>query len=105
MKNKNVFNHAGKSCGKNECLNEDYLKSYSHDQHNTCKNVHNKHPFIICNYCGKSGHISHTCYIRRNSNIGNKFFWFPRGQSRFNTNSQGPKYKWVPKCPSSALSV
>ena len=35
----------------------------------------------------------------------NRFVWVPKGQSRFNANNQGPKFKWVPKCPSSALSV
>ena len=35
----------------------------------------------------------------------NHFVWIPKGQVRFNTNYQGPKYKWVPKCPSSALCV
>ena len=32
----------------------------------------------------------------------NRFIWVPKRQSRSNTNLQGPKYKWVPKCPSIA---
>ena len=77
LKSKNVLKqNAGKFIGKNECSNEDYLKFYSNDQHNTWKNVHSKHHSIICNYCGKSGHISHTCYIRRNSNVKINLFGF-----------------------------
>ena len=35
----------------------------------------------------------------------NKFVWIPKGQVRSSANHVGPKYKWVPKHPPSALLV
>ena len=56
---------------------------------------------IVCNYCGCLGHISHLCNYRRNSCMRNKLVWVPKATKVSNTNPQGPKMKWVPKCPPS----
>lgn len=100
----NVFNHAGKYLEKKDhfCKNENL---YSLGQHNNDRKSHTAHHSIICHYCGKSGHISHICHIRRNSNVRNKFIWVPKGQVRSNANHVGPKYKWVPKDTSRTLLV
>ncbi|GAV75757.1 hypothetical protein CFOL_v3_19233 [Cephalotus follicularis] len=51
-------------------------------------------PKISCNYCGKLGHISTSCFHRKN--IGKtKKVWVPKGTIL--TNPQGPKFIWVPK--------
>ena len=75
------------------------------DQHNNNRKSHSEYHSTICHYCGRSGHISHTCSFRRNLNVRNKFVWIPKGQVRSSANHVGPKYKWVPKHPSSALLV
>ncbi|GAV64410.1 hypothetical protein CFOL_v3_07928 [Cephalotus follicularis] len=51
-------------------------------------------PKISCNYCGRLGHISTSCFLRKN--IGKtKKVWVPKGTTL--TNPQGPKFIWVPK--------
>ena len=35
----------------------------------------------------------------------NNYVWIPKGQERSSANHVGPKYKWVPKLPSSASLV
>lgn len=51
-------------------------------------------PFTTCNYCGKRGHILHSCPFKRNTYVGAKQVWVPK---YFATNIQGPKQVWVPK--------
>ncbi|GAV71762.1 hypothetical protein CFOL_v3_15251 [Cephalotus follicularis] len=53
-------------------------------------------PKIVCNYCGRLGHI-YTSYIHRNNLCFGKTrrIWVPKGT--LVTNLQGPKFKWVPK--------
>ena len=75
------------------------------DHHNNDRKSHFSHHTVICHYCGRSGHTSHTCNIRRKLYVRNKFVWIPKGQVRSSTNHVGPKYKWVPKPSSSALLV
>ncbi|GAV82913.1 hypothetical protein CFOL_v3_26364 [Cephalotus follicularis] len=51
-------------------------------------------PKNSCNYCGRLGHISTSCFHRKN--IGKtKKVWIPKGSTL--TNLQGPKFIWVPK--------
>ncbi|GAV77408.1 zf-CCHC domain-containing protein [Cephalotus follicularis] len=53
-------------------------------------------PKISCNYCGKLGHVSTSCFHRKNFVFGNsKKVWVPKGTTL--TNPQGPKFIWVPK--------
>ncbi|GAV90997.1 hypothetical protein CFOL_v3_34397 [Cephalotus follicularis] len=53
-------------------------------------------PKIICNYCGRIGHISTSCTFRNNLCFGKtRKIWVPKGN--FVTNLKGPKFKWVPK--------
>ena len=75
------------------------------DHHNSDKKSDSEHHPIICHYCGRTGHISHTCNFKRNLNVRNKYIWIPKGQVRSSANYVGSKYKWVPKLSSSALLV
>ncbi|GAV74858.1 hypothetical protein CFOL_v3_18338, partial [Cephalotus follicularis] len=51
-------------------------------------------PKISCNYCGRLGYISTSCFHRKN--IGKtKKVWVPKGTIL--TNPQGPNFIWVPK--------
>ncbi|GAV81386.1 hypothetical protein CFOL_v3_24841, partial [Cephalotus follicularis] len=51
---------------------------------------------ITCNYCGKQGHISTSCFHKKNFGFGKiKKVWVPKGTTF--TNPQGPKFIWVPK--------
>ncbi|GAV58215.1 zf-CCHC domain-containing protein/UBN2 domain-containing protein [Cephalotus follicularis] len=53
-------------------------------------------PKIICNYCGRLGHVSTSCICRNNFCYGkSRKIWIPKGT--FVTNLKGPKFKWVPK--------
>ncbi|GAV82915.1 hypothetical protein CFOL_v3_26366 [Cephalotus follicularis] len=53
-------------------------------------------PKIVCNYCGRMGHISTSCFARNNLCYGKtRKIWVPKGT--LVTNLQGPKLKWVPK--------
>ncbi|GAV73005.1 hypothetical protein CFOL_v3_16492 [Cephalotus follicularis] len=51
-------------------------------------------PKIVCNYCGRLGHISTSCFVKKNLGKTRKI-WVPKGT--IVTNLQGPKLKWVPK--------
>nr|KYP66813.1 hypothetical protein KK1_013124 [Cajanus cajan] len=53
-------------------------------------------PLITCFYCGKQGHNSSNCYIRKNFNNLKNLVWIPKG-SFVNTNIKDPKKTWVPK--------
>ncbi|PKA50076.1 hypothetical protein AXF42_Ash021107 [Apostasia shenzhenica] len=71
------------------------------------KNLSHAHmytmPHIICNFCNKHGHVSHTCMIRRSmlSSRITSYAWIPKGIMHVNntiaTNPIGPKFIWVPK--------
>ncbi|GAV80574.1 zf-CCHC domain-containing protein, partial [Cephalotus follicularis] len=78
-----VFDKAG--LGYEEMKNVKHFKNFF---------VKKNEPKISCNYCGRLGHISTSCFYRKN--IGkNKKIWVPKGT--FVTNVQGPKFIWVPK--------
>ena len=56
--------------------------------------------FVTCNYCGNNGHISSSCYMRKNGFNKSKYVWILKGQGKpkFNvTNHEGSKKIWVPK--------
>ncbi|GAV92913.1 hypothetical protein CFOL_v3_36291 [Cephalotus follicularis] len=58
--------------------------------------VKKNEPKIVCNYCGRFGHISTSCIYRNNLCYGKtRRIWVPKGS--FVTNAQGPKFIWVPK--------
>ncbi|GAV65898.1 hypothetical protein CFOL_v3_09410 [Cephalotus follicularis] len=51
---------------------------------------------IVCNCCGRLGHISTSCIVRNNLGFGKtRKIWVPKGT--LVTNLKGPKFKWVPK--------
>ncbi|GAV92170.1 UBN2 domain-containing protein [Cephalotus follicularis] len=56
--------------------------------------VNKVEPKIICKYCGRLGHISTSCFHRKNIDKSKKV-WVPKGNIL--TNPQGPKFIWVPK--------
>ena len=56
--------------------------------------------YNTCNYCGRMGHITHTCAIRNkmNGNARRRYVLVPKGQVYLvKPNPEGPKHKWVPK--------
>ncbi|GAV64969.1 hypothetical protein CFOL_v3_08484 [Cephalotus follicularis] len=58
--------------------------------------VKKNEPKIVCNYCGRIGHISTSCIYRNNFCYGKtREIWVPKGT--LVTNLKGPKLKWVPK--------
>ncbi|GAV56620.1 hypothetical protein CFOL_v3_00162 [Cephalotus follicularis] len=80
-----VFDKAG--------LGYDQMKNVKHFNNFFVKKVV---PKVCCNYCGRLGHISTSCFYRNNLCFGkNKKIWVPKGT--FVTNLIGPKFKWVPK--------
>ncbi|GAV93006.1 hypothetical protein CFOL_v3_36384 [Cephalotus follicularis] len=80
-----VFDKAG--------LGFDEMKNVKHFKNFFVKKVE---PQFCCNYCGKIGHISTSCILRKNLCFGKtRKIWVPKGT--FVTNLQGPKFKWVPK--------
>ena len=46
--------------------------------------------YILCNFCGKSGHISHTCPIKKRAYSGIKFVWILKVKKTV-SNTKGPK--------------
>ncbi|GAV82005.1 hypothetical protein CFOL_v3_25458 [Cephalotus follicularis] len=80
-----VFDKAG--------LGYDEMKNVKHFNNFFVKKVE---PKIICNYCGRIGHISTSCIVRNNICFGKtRKIWVPKGT--LVTNLKGPKFKWVPK--------
>ncbi|GAV75359.1 hypothetical protein CFOL_v3_18838 [Cephalotus follicularis] len=58
--------------------------------------VKKNEPKIVCNFCGRIGHVSTSCFHRKNFVFSkSKKVWVPKGT--FVTNVQGPKFTWVPK--------
>ena len=53
-------------------------------------------PFVKCFYCGREGHTSSICNIRKNNGMNEKGKWISN-DTLPKTNSQGPKMIWVPK--------
>ncbi|GAV92805.1 zf-CCHC domain-containing protein [Cephalotus follicularis] len=80
-----VFDKAG--------LGYEQIKNVKHFNNFFVKKVE---PKICCNYCGRIGHVSTSCFYRNNFCYGKtKKIWVPKGT--FVTNLKGPKFKWVPK--------
>ncbi|GAV74369.1 hypothetical protein CFOL_v3_17849 [Cephalotus follicularis] len=80
-----VFDKAG--LGFEEMKNVKHFKNFF---------VKQNEPKIICNYCGKLGHITTSCIYRKNLCYGKtRKIWVPKGT--LVTNMKGPKLKWVPK--------
>ncbi|GAV79787.1 zf-CCHC domain-containing protein [Cephalotus follicularis] len=58
--------------------------------------VKKNEPKIVCNHCGRLGHISTSCSLKKNlSLVKTRRIWVPKGTVV--TNLQGPKFSWVPK--------
>lgn len=53
-------------------------------------------PFVKCFYCGREGHTSSICNLRKNNDMNDKWKWTSKGTLP-NSNSQGSKMIWVPK--------
>ncbi|GAV84089.1 hypothetical protein CFOL_v3_27533 [Cephalotus follicularis] len=51
-------------------------------------------PKISCNYCGRLGHVSTSCFHRKNFGKTKKV-WVPKGTTL--TNPQRPKFILLPK--------
>ncbi|GAV78878.1 hypothetical protein CFOL_v3_22343 [Cephalotus follicularis] len=80
-----VFDKAG--IGYKEMKNVKHFKNFF---------VKKVEPKIVCNYCGKLGHVSTSCFYRNNICLGKtRKIWVPKGT--LVTNLKGPKFKWVPK--------
>ncbi|GAV93096.1 hypothetical protein CFOL_v3_36474 [Cephalotus follicularis] len=80
-----VFDKAG--------LGFEEMKNVKHFQNFFVKK---SEPNISCNYCGRLGHISTSCFHRNNTYLGKtRKIWVPKGT--LVTNLKGPKFKWVPK--------
>ncbi|GAV69224.1 hypothetical protein CFOL_v3_12725 [Cephalotus follicularis] len=78
-----VFDKAG--LGYEEMKNVKHFKIFF---------VKKSEPKMSCNYCGRLGHVSTSCFYRKN--IGKtRRIWVPK--ATFVTNAQGPKFIWVPK--------
>ncbi|GAV67726.1 zf-CCHC domain-containing protein, partial [Cephalotus follicularis] len=57
--------------------------------------VKKNEPKIICNYCGRHGHISSSCFLKKKLGfVHTKKIWVPK--RTFVTNLQGPKFSLVP---------
>ncbi|GAV81530.1 UBN2 domain-containing protein, partial [Cephalotus follicularis] len=61
--------------------------------------IEKKNSFISCNYCGKNGHISSSCFYKSHfmskSKLRIKKIWVPKGT--IITKPPGPKVTWGPK--------
>ncbi|GAV61932.1 hypothetical protein CFOL_v3_05457 [Cephalotus follicularis] len=80
-----VFDKAG--LGFEEMKNVKHFKNFF---------VKKNEPKIVCNYCGRLGHITTSCIYRNNLCYGKtRKIWVPKGT--LVTNLKGPKFKWVPK--------
>ncbi|GAV83396.1 zf-CCHC domain-containing protein [Cephalotus follicularis] len=80
-----VFDKAG--LGFEEMKNVKHFKNFF---------VKKNEPKIVCNYCGRLGHITTSCTFRNNLCFGKtRKIWVPKGT--LVTNLKGPKFKWVPK--------
>jgi len=51
---------------------------------------------LICTYCMSRGHISSSCFIKKNYHVMSHLKWIPK----HDTNNQGPKKQRVPKSTS-----
>ncbi|GAV71501.1 hypothetical protein CFOL_v3_14995, partial [Cephalotus follicularis] len=78
-----VFDKAG--------LGYEQMKNVKHFNNFFVKKVE---PQFCCNFCGRLGHVSTSCFYRKNIGKTRKI-WVPKGT--LVTNLQGPKFKWVPK--------
>ncbi|GAV82019.1 hypothetical protein CFOL_v3_25472 [Cephalotus follicularis] len=80
-----VFDKAG--------LGFEEMKNVKHFKNFFVKKVE---PQICCNYCGRIGHISTSCFYRNNDCFSKtRKIWVSKGT--LVPNLQGPKFKWVPK--------
>ncbi|GAV73935.1 hypothetical protein CFOL_v3_17418 [Cephalotus follicularis] len=80
-----VFDKAG--------LGFEEMKNVKHFQNFFVKK---NEPNMSCNYCGRLGHLSTSCFYRNNIYLGKtRKIWVPKGT--IVTNLKGPKFKWVPR--------
>ncbi|GAV58062.1 hypothetical protein CFOL_v3_01598, partial [Cephalotus follicularis] len=80
-----VFDKAG--LGYEEKNNVKYFNNFF---------VKKNEPKITCNHCGRLGHISSSCFLKKKLGfVKCRKIWVPNGT--FVTDIQGPKFTWVPK--------
>ena len=62
------------------------------------KVTQNSTPSLKCNFCGKNGHLSQSCFYK-NSHAYDSHGWVSKRQppKKQDTNPKGPKMIWVPK--------
>ena len=79
-----------KGLGYKPVKNKKYFKNYF------VKEAYSFSPSTICNFCGRGGHISDICPLRKSPHVlqNSKLFWIPNGGK---ANPLGPKKIWVPK--------
>ena len=79
-----------KGLGYKPSKNKKYFKNYF------VKEAAKFSPSTICNLCGREGHISDNCLLRKSSHVlqNSKLFWIPKERK---TYPLGPKKIWVQK--------
>jgi len=93
--------------GKQRCSFHKTGIGYNPNQHKNFyknffeKNTSSRHSKLTCHYCGKLGHISPSCPMKRHlSGYVNKT-WVQKNQTyTARANPHGPKMIWVPKIKS-----
>ena len=85
-----IFDIKKKGLGYKPFKNKKYFKNYF------VKKTSSFSPSTICNLCGRRGHISDICLLRKSPHVlqNSKLFWIPKGRK---SNPLGPKKIWVPK--------
>ncbi|GAV77200.1 hypothetical protein CFOL_v3_20672 [Cephalotus follicularis] len=95
----NSSNKLDNLLGLQRCVFDKAFLSY--EEMNNVKHFNNfflkkNEPKIICNYCGRLGHISTSCFLKKKLSLVNtRRIWVPKGT--FVANLKGPKLTWVPK--------
>ena len=72
------------------------FKNKKYFKNNFVKEAYSFSPSTICNLCGREGHISDNCLLRKSPYVlqNPKLFWIPNKRK---TNPLRPTKIWVPK--------